>query len=146
MYKLSNVCELYSIWSKGTALYTQWANKCEIGYPELIVLYAMSIRKNLTQKSITEEFGLVKPTVSTVIRDLKKRGLIFLEQSSKDGREKLVVFTESGERYAEKIIQPLLKAEERVSRKIGNERMEHTLETMELFNLLFEKEVKKGAE
>ena len=41
---------------------------------------------------------------------------------------------------------PLLEAEKRISRKIGNDRMEQTIETMELFNLLFEKELKQRIE
>ena len=114
--------------------------RCGIGYPELMVLYSLKTRTNLTQRQITEEVGLVKATVNTVIRDLKNRGLIILEPSRHDKREKYVYLTEKGKKYTEEIIKPLLEAEERISRKIGNDRMEQTIETMELFNLLFEKE------
>lgn len=144
MDEFSNMCELYSVWSRGTVLYIKWANKFNIGYPELIVLYALETRDELTQKAITEEFGLLKPTVNTVIQHLKKRGLIFLEVCEKDKREKLVIFTEQGKQYADKIIQPLLKAEQSIGKKIGKDRMKETLETIELFNLLFEKELERG--
>lgn len=142
MYQFSKAYELLSVWSKGTSLYARWANKCGIGYPELMVLYALYAKDRLTQKTITEEFGLIKATVSTVIRDLKKRGLIVLEASKEDKREKLVAFTENGKAYAENIIQPLLESEERITKKIGDERMEQIIDTLDLFNILFEKELK----
>ncbi|GAA6428486.1 MarR family winged helix-turn-helix transcriptional regulator [Dielma fastidiosa] len=142
MYQITKAYELLSVGSKGTSLYARWANQCEIGYPELIILYALNAKHRLTQKTITEEFGLIKATVSTVIRDLKKRGLIVLEASKEDRREKLVVFTEDGKKYAENIVRPLLETEERITKKIGDERMEQIIDTLDLFNILFEKELK----
>lgn len=144
MSELSNICQLYSSWAKGTVLYTRWAAHCGIGYPELMVLYSLKTGTDLTQKQITEEVGLVKATVNTVIRDLKNRSLVILEPGRHDKREKLVFLTEKGKQYADGIINPLLAAEERISRKIGAERMKQTIETMELFNLLFEKELKES--
>ena len=144
MSELSNICQLYSSWAKGTVLYTRWAAHCGIGYAELMVLYSLKTGTDLTQKQITEEVGLVKATVNTVIRDLKNRSLVILEPGRHDKREKLVFLTEKGKQYADGIINPLLAAEERISRKIGAERMKQTIETMELFNLLFEKELKES--
>ena len=141
-----NICQLYSTWAKGTVLYTRWAAQCGIGYPELMVLYSLKTGIDLTQRQITEETGLVKATVNTVIRDLKNRDMIILEPSRHDKREKLVFLTEKGKQYADEIIVPLLEAEERIARKIGNERMEQTIGTMELFKLLFEKELKQRIE
>lgn len=143
MCQLSEICDLYSVWSKGTALYTRWADTCGIGYPELIVLYTLRIKDHLTQKAITEESGLVKPTVNTVIRSLKSRGLVHLEPAKNDKREKLVFLTESGDQYAHERIDPLLKAEKEIAEKIGSRRIEQAIETMELFNLLFEHELKR---
>lgn len=136
----------YSAQAKGNALYAQWASKYKIGYPELIVLYALDTMGNLTQKEIREGFGMLKQTVNTVICDLKKRGFVTLEACKEDKREKLVVFTESGKLYAHQIIEPLLNAEKQVYKKIGYERMEQMQETMELFNMIFEKEVEKSNE
>ncbi|MCH4057264.1 MAG: MarR family transcriptional regulator [Lactobacillaceae bacterium] len=135
------VYELLAVWSKGTSLYARWASQCGIGYPELIVLYALHDKNGLTQKAITEKFGLIKATVSTVIRDLKKREIIVLEASKDDKREKLVVLTAEGKKYAENIIRPLLDTEECITKKIGDERMEQIIDTMDLFNILFEKEL-----
>ena len=146
MSVMSKAYEMYSAWSKGTVLYTRWADMNHIGYPELMILYTLISGTHLTQKKITEEIGLVKATVNTVIRDLKKRGLVTLTASRNDKRRKDVALTDEGKIYAEEIIRPLLEMEARITRMIGNGRMEQTVATMELFNLLFEKELKQRIE
>lgn len=139
----SKAYELLSVWAKGTALYGRWAHHWGIGYPELMVLYALCGEDGLTQKAITEEFGLIKATVSTVVRDLKRRGLVTLEPHQGDRREKRVVLTEDGRAYAERRIQPLWEVEERITRKIGDKRMGQLIDTLDLFNLLFARELEE---
>lgn len=146
MSELSSVCQIYSAWAKGTVLYTRWAARCGIGYPELMVLYALLSAPPLTQKNIVEEVGLVKATVNTVIRDLKKRDYVVLTASKTDRREKYILLTDSGRKYAEETVSPLLDAEERITRMIGKDRMQQMIDTMELFNILFEKELKQRTE
>ena len=134
--------QYYAAWAKGNGLYVQWAAREGIGYPELIVLYSLYTMGRLTQKQIREDFGLQKQTVNTVIHDLKERELVMLTASETDRREKWVDLTESGRRYAGEKIDPLLKTEEKIYRQIGVERIRQISETMELFNLLFERELK----
>ena len=113
--------QYYAAWAKGNGLYVQWAAREGIGYPEMIVLYSLYTMGRLTQKQIREDFGLQKQTVNTVIHDL----------------------TESGRRYAGEKIDPLLHTEEEIYRKIGIERIRQISETMELFNLMFERKLKE---
>lgn len=136
--------EFYSVWAQVSALHVRWANKHEISYPELMVLYALTTMGELTQKEICEGFGLLKQTVNTVIRDLKKKGYVILELSRTDRREKLVVLTKEGKEYSNAYIEPLLHVEERVYKRIGYERIMQSQETMEMFNILFEKEMERN--
>lgn len=131
-------------WAKSTALYSKAAAEMGIGYPEMMVLYALETMGNLTQKQISENFGMQKQTVHTVIRALNKKGYIILQASAQDKREKSVILTQDGKIYAHKIIAPLQEIENNIYKKIGNERMQQICDTLELFNLLFEKEIKKG--
>lgn len=143
---MTKAYEMYSVWAKGTVLYTHWAALSHIGYPELMVLYALLSDTPLTQKNIVEEVGLVKATVNTVIRDLKKRDYVVLTASKTDRREKYILLTDSGRKYAEETVSPLLDAEERITHMIGKDRMQQMIDTMELFNILFEKELKQRTE
>ena len=98
----------------------------------------------LTQKQIAENFGMQKQTVHTVVSALQKKGYLLLEASEGDKREKRIVLTESGQVYAHRMIAPLRKAEEKVYRTIGNERLQAMCEILDLFNLLFERELRGG--
>lgn len=132
-----------SVWAQVNALYVRWANKHNIGYPEMMVLYALTTMGEMSQKEISDGFGLIKQTVNTVVRSLKKNGYITLKSNEKDKREKTVVLTEIGKQYCDEKIEPLLEAETRVYRKIGYERIKESQDTMELFNALFEKEIER---
>ena len=131
-------------WAQSTALYTKAASVLGVGYPEMMVLYALESMGELTQKQITENFGMHKQTVHTVVRALQKKGYLLLEASKGDKREKQITLTENGQEYARRIIAPLRKAEDKIYKTIGNERLQTMCETLDLFNLLFERELSGG--
>ena len=131
-------------WAKSTALYTKAASVLGVGYPEMMVLYALETMGKLTQKQIAVNFGMQKQTVHTVVSALQKKGYLLLEASEEDKREKRIVLTESGQEYAHRTIAPLQKAEDKIYRTIGNERLRAMCETLDLFNLLFERELSGG--
>ena len=131
-------------WAKSTALYAKAASLLGIGYPEMMVLYALDTMGELTQKQIAESFGMQKQTVHTVVSALQRNGYLLLEASEGDRREKRIVLTESGQEYTHRIIAPLRKAEDKISRTLGNERLQVLCETLDLFNLLFERELSRG--
>lgn len=95
-------------------------------------------------KADRREFRYAKQTVHTVVSALQKKGYLLLEASEGDKREKRIVLTESGQVYAHRMIAPLRKAEEKVYRTIGNERLQAMCEILDLFNLLFERELRGG--
>lgn len=115
-----------------------------VGYPEMMVLYALDTMGKLTQKQIAENFGMQKQTVHTVVSALQKKGYLQLEPGEGDRREKRIVLTESGQEYAHRMIAPLQKAEDKIYRMIGNDRLQAMCETLDLLNLLFERELSGG--
>ena len=110
----------------------------------MMALYALDTMGKLTQRQIAENFGMQKQTVHTVVSALQKKGYLLLEPSEGDKREKRIVLTESGQEYAHRMIAPLQKAENKIYRMIGNERLQAMRETLDLFNLLFERELSGG--
>lgn len=136
--------KLVSTWTKTNAIYAQAAAALGVGYPELMVLYALVTMEKIKQKQIAESFGLQKQTVNTVIKSLSQREFVRLIASEKDKREKIVILTASGKEYAQSIITPLLQAEQKVYKHIGEEKLRVICETEELFNLLLEKELNEG--
>ena len=131
-------------WAKSNALYARAASVLGIGYPEMMVLYALETMGDVTQKQIALDTGMQKQTVHTVVSALQKKGYLLLEASESDKREKRIVLTESGREYARGRIAPLRKAEDKIYRTIGKERLQAMCETLDLFNLLFERELSGG--
>lgn len=134
----------YSIWAIANSLYTRFANKLGVSYPELMVLYALFTMKEITQKEISDSFGLSKQTVNSVIRGLKEKNYVMSKVCENDKRERALTLNEQGNEYASKIISPVLKAETQVYNIIGKERLIQANETMKLFNILFEKLIDDG--
>lgn len=143
MHERSLVGDFYSSWTRGTALYVQWAADHGLSYPELSVLYALATKKPTTQKAISEHYGLPKQTVNHCIREFQSKKYIKLESGQKDKREKSVLLTEDGERFAQNILKPLFEIEAYICRNISPDKFVQAIETRELFNTLFEKAMKK---
>lgn len=77
------------------------------------------------------------------VRYLEKRNYISLTPGTRDRREKIIFLTEEGRAYAGELLTPLFEAEENICRTIGIERLEEMINTNDLYNLLFEKEMKR---
>ena len=95
-------------------------------------------------KADRREFRYAKTDGSYGRERTSKEGLFTVEASEGDKREKRIVLTESGQVYAHRMIAPLRKAEEKVYRTIGSERLQAMCEILDLFNLLFERELSGG--
>lgn len=106
-------------WAKSTALYTKAASVLGVGYPEMMVLYALESMGELTQKQIAENFGMQKQTVHTVVSALQKKGYLLLETSEGDKREKRIVLTESGQVYAHRRLRLYEKPRRRFIEQSG---------------------------
>ncbi len=130
-------------WARGNAIYTKWTNAQNVNYPTFRVLYALSRKESLTQKEIVDYFGLTKQSVNTVIRQLREEGYVTLELGIDDRREKYIHLTATGKKYATEFLTPLLRMEERVCANIDPKRLSDMHETLELFNLLLEREMSR---
>lgn len=137
------VNDFYSSWTRGTALYVKWAAKHGISYTELSVFYALVTKGPITQKNISENYGLPKQTVNHCIRDLEEESYIRLEAGNHDKREKSIILTEKGKCFAQNILEPLFEIEAYICRNISPDKFIQAIETRELFNTLFEKAMNK---
>lgn len=133
--------ESYSIWAQATALYARWANDNKMSYSQMVVLYALMTRKNLSQKKICENYGLTKQTVNGLINDLEKKKLLSLVTNPKDKREKIIHLNDQGKAYVSEKVGRLVEIEENIYGQIGYERIKESNDTMNLYNLLLEREL-----
>lgn len=136
--------EFNSVISRTNAIYDYWAKKNNLHYNSLMVLYTMHRKKVCTQKQICDEWLIPKQTVNTICKDLKEKGYLVLESSPDNKKEKVIRFTNSGQDYADRILNPLYEIEEESMEKMGEEMREWLVKSTEKFCELFESEVKNG--
>ena len=103
-------------------VYFLWAKQRGFSYNELSVLYTVYNNGSCSQKRICDEWFLPKQTVHSICKELCRSGMIVLEQSTADKRETSITLTEKGKALAEPIAKELLATEERVLKKMGEER------------------------
>lgn len=136
--------KFWEVWGQSNALYEVWAAWKKVNSKLLFVLYELDHGDYITQKMIADSTGIPKQTVNTVVRGLIADGYVTLTSGKNDRREKLVVLTGEGKKYAGEILAPLYALEERVFDVMGEDRVKEMIDTIFLFNTIFEKEMRRG--
>lgn len=120
-------------------LYEGWAKvRGQNSYVSRImyIVYASEVTR---QKDIVENYGMPKQTVNSVITKLLKNKYIILLPDKEDKRNKIIKLTESGRKYAEIIVTPLLDCEKKVLMEMGEEKVKLMIDTMNQYASLLER-------
>lgn len=123
-------------------LYEKWAKKQGVNNYVSRIMYMLYLSGVNRQKERVENYGMPKQTVNTVITELQKKGYIILIPDENDKRSKIIKLTQEGINYANKIVTPLLDCEIRVLKKMGTQRVEMLIDTMNQYADLLETEMK----
>lgn len=123
-------------------LYEKWAKKQGVNNYVSRIMYMLYLSGVNRQKEMVENYGMLKQTVNTVITELQKKGYIILIPDENDKRSKIIKLTQEGINYANKIVTPLLDCEIRVLKKMGTQRVEMLIDTMNQYADLLETEMK----
>lgn len=123
-------------------LYEKWAKKQGVNNYVSRIMYMLYLSGVNRQKEMVENYGMPKRTVNTVITELQKKGYIILIPDENDKRSKIIKLTQEGINYANKIVTPLLDCEIRVLKKMGTQRVEMLIDTMNQYADLLETEMK----
>lgn len=127
-------------------LYEKWAKQQGINSYVSRIMYMIYASKINKQKDIVESYGMPKQTVNTVITELQKKGYIQLIQDKNDKRSKIIILTDEGIEYAEKIVTPLLNCEKEVLSEMGKERVELLIDTLHQYAELFEQKMNESTQ
>ncbi|PIE48115.1 MAG: hypothetical protein CSA42_00590, partial [Gammaproteobacteria bacterium] len=122
-----------------TKIYHEFAKLQGLTYNTMMVLEALRQSQPCTQKQISEEWGLPKQSVNSVIKDFAKKEYIEL-LAGRNKKEKLIAFTEKGKTFADSTLQPSLAMEERVLQRIGEKESRQFENTTAKFAQFFQEE------
>lgn len=122
-------------------LYAEISKKNGLTFIQMIILYHLNFKKNISQKELCNDLFLPKQTVNSILWNWKDDGLLNLECIEGNHKKKIIVFTEKGEAYIKKTLLPILKMERKVMNKMGFEQMEALIESNRLYLNLLNEEV-----
>lgn len=98
--------------------------------PNLLwILYALNDKKAHSQKEICETWMLPTSTVNTIIKELERDGYVELLKIKGEKRELCVRLTQSGQAYADKVLEKTYAMERKTFDSMPSE-CESTLEAM----------------
>ncbi len=124
---------------KITKLYHECAKLHGISYNTMMILLALRQYQSCTQKQIAEEWGMPKQSVNTIIKKLQAEQYIEFAQG-RNNKEKLVIFTDKGNAYADSVLESILDMEVRILQRIGEEDSRKLEQTTEKFAQFFQEE------
>ncbi|HIR52125.1 MAG TPA: MarR family transcriptional regulator [Candidatus Onthovicinus excrementipullorum] len=75
------------------------------------LLYALDDGKPHSQKQICDEWLIPRTTINTIVREYVQKGYITLLHTD-HSREKRILLTDSGRKYAQQLLQKIYDAEE----------------------------------
>jgi DNA-binding MarR family transcriptional regulator len=105
--------------SRIQGLYRQWAQKNDMLYGIVQVLYILHLQGVVTQKQISESCETPKQTINNVIRLFKEKNYIALGADGADKRQKLIRLTPAGKKYMQKTLEPYFRLNEKVFGRLG---------------------------
>lgn len=124
----------YQLWCDATQLYEKWSKQRGITYNYVLTLCTLlSNQEHCTQKIICDQWGLPKQTVNTILKDFEKKGYVTLASLPTDKRNKLILLTDEGRKYANEIATTLMDLDIYAIEKMGIERMKYLNDSLALY-------------
>ena len=131
--------------SKMDGLYYLWGKSTGISENMLILMYALNDDKVHTQKQICEQFAIPKTTINTIVKELIEKGLITFE-NGENLKDKNLLLTEEGKKYAEEITGELDVIEKIAMKKTLEKYSINFIEAFEYLLESMEKEINNRLE
>ena len=117
---------IYESVRKINQAYEIWASDHGLTLYEMQIYYVMlrNEKTAITQKDLCLELDAPKTSINSIIKKQLKTGYIEMNVNPQNKREKMISLTESGQKFAKKLIQPLFQYEEEVAAMLDDDEME----------------------
>ena len=116
MTNREKIDRIYESAQKIDQVYDVWATKHKLTLYGMMMFYEIFQKENreITQKELSMKLGAPKTSVNSLIKKQLNAGYIWMQVNPQNKREKIISLTESGERFARNLVQPLFQYEEGV--------------------------------
>lgn len=112
MNSLNNLKAYNQIYKEMDIVYHNYAKSCGLSDMAYWILYSMAESdKYFTQRDFCNEWFFSPQTVNSALKDLEKKGIIFLETEEGNKKNKLIKPTQKGKSFIKSAIIPLMRSE-----------------------------------
>lgn len=112
MDMLSSLKTFNRIYKEMDTIHHGYAKSCGFSDMAYWILYSMAEEgKYFTQRDFCNAWFIAPQTVNSALKDLLERDIIYLEPVCGNKKNKLIKPTESGKKFIEEVIAPIINAE-----------------------------------
>lgn len=115
--------------------------KVAVGYAQLCLMYALDDGLPHSQKQISEQWGISKTTLNTIVKRWQQEGLLVLNKIPGKRREMEICLTEEGIVKAKKALESVYVAEDEAIKQTIEKYSEKFVEALEYYAESLEKVV-----
>lgn len=124
-------------------VYERYARESGFSSTVFSILYILFERGSCLQRKLHEEWYIPKQTVSTVLSNLEKEGLVRREFKEGSRKDRKVICTQKGRELLDRMIAPLCEAEERALSALGRREYAALIKGAQNLKDLLQKEIAK---
>lgn len=106
----------------------------DVTFEMLHLMRCLATEGKINQQELADKMYRDKSSLSYLIKNLEKRGFIRREEDKKDKRNKLVVFTEDGEKLYQLIHRLVNEVYTKIEQEVNISHLNTCIEYMEEFN------------
>lgn len=118
-------------------LYTRYAASQGVSTTTMCVLYSLYTSETpCTQTRLAEDWGIPTQTVNSCLKAMEKNGTVQLEFAEGSRKSKRIRLTGSGEALADRIVAPMIRAENAAFGALAPEDRQQLLEITRKYNAL----------
>ncbi len=133
-YRRKPISRFMEKWKTIEAVYGEYAKANGLSYMSFTVLGIIyQNTDSCTQKLICEESLYTKQSVNTIVKSFWEQGFVELKEEKSDRRNKRIILTKEGQRYADELIGRYLAVEEKAMEQLSDKQWEMLIGMAELF-------------
>lgn len=121
--------EFYRIEKEWSSVYRKYAAKKGVPESRFFILYSLYVASgNITQTDICDMWDVPLQTINSCLKQMEKEGVLTLYVDDDNRRKKRVRLTTEGEKIAEELVEPVVRAEKASFESLSPEEQSKLLE------------------
>lgn len=125
-------------------LYHHYAKSFGLSDTAFWMLYHIhQSKKAYTQRALCDAFYFPPQTIHSALKTLQSQGFIYLESTASNRKNKQIYFTEEGHSFADRVIVPVVQAEENSFDQLSRRERDLLLSVTQKHIGLLREEIKK---